>query len=323
MAALLVLLLVSQAGGDYGWDGFARMNFGYGARELAMGGAATGSCNSAAASYWNPGSLGRVTSGTVSAYSPFRPVGRFHEPTDSDVFMAWAQPFSGTWALGLAADRFNLGGIELRSSETKAPDDTGGYSETYAWLCGALRLTSGVHAGAGLCMGEQRLGSSFSDIGFAWLLGVDMEAVERFRAGLTLRLAPVSTGENDVMSSKVAFGLAYEPVSGLVLAADANRRWQRPLVFGLGAEYRKGFGGSSTDGETRPLSTALRVGLKDLTPSYSSDSSWVGPASVATPTAGVGIEYAREGFRIGIDYVWIIGHAAFGDIHAIGATISY
>lgn len=121
-AAVLLLGPAAQAAG-VGTSGADFLNVGVGARQLAMGGAATAVTSDvdANAVNWNPGALGfvRQTNVTASYNALFQ--------DENQGYLGYAAPMGekgalGTFALGL--NYLLVSDIQARTSDTESPDST-------------------------------------------------------------------------------------------------------------------------------------------------------------------------------------------------------
>jgi len=290
-----------------------------------MGGAATASCASAAAAYWNPAALARLDKGSLVAFDEWKPMGALSLPGDGRFFAALAYPFRNLAAFGLAVDRFNLGGIPVRADETKEPDDEISYSETMASLCAAAEMWRGVRVGTGLILYQQDFGEpeavaeNMLAMGFSGLMGVDVTVSKAVRMGLSIRLPARMTWQNaahdddahtsDWVSSQSVAGVSIAPFTGLQFEADMAARYNRSYVARLGGEYVVDFS---------PVSAALRLGARDLP----LGGSIVKPTTALTTGLGFALRPGR--FAFGVDYaVEFKFWSPFKDRHVLGISVGY
>ena len=210
MGVWLILFLV----GAGGYDAFPHYSAGVGARELSMGGAATATCDSATACYWNPAALARLPLASFSAFSDLKPLGVASVSGDMDAFVAWGMPVSSIrGGIGAAVDQFSLGGIECRTGETPNPVDTASYHETVGAVCAALNLWSGLSAGGGILVYSQNintdvpLATAAGDFGFGTSLGLAYSWNRALRIGFSARSAAVMFGSGDRVASRLALGV--------------------------------------------------------------------------------------------------------------------
>jgi len=325
---MMALLLLVSGDSLVGRDAFSRLDFGIGAREVAMGGAATACCNSPAAAFWNPAALSMLSAGAVSSFYQFTPLGSaFRHDRDVSGSLAWGQP-AGYFAFGFVLDHLRLGGVEARRRETRYPDGFLDYSETMASLCTSFWVMPGLSigvGGTGYLEGYSAISGStaypaLAASGFSGYFGIQYSPVQTLRAGVSARLpARLDWGDElvaDVVSQRTAFGLALLPMRGLTITAELDSRKNRACNLSAGAEYVVAFSEPAPWNQRTLLKAALRAGIKDGL-SFGS-----AVTSTAAATAGGGIEYGRAGFRLALDYV-VVYRSVFRDCHSIGLTVSY
>jgi len=308
----MILMLVIAAGG---YDAFPHLSFGVGARELAMGGAGTASCNSAAACFWNPAALARLGTGSVTAFLNPSPLGsQLRTDGDGDGFIAWGMPLSGDVSIGAAADRLSLGGIACRQTETWSCD-TAAYYETMGTLCTGVRLFGPLNVGGGLvfysrALGDKSADTPVSDFGLGVALGLECELPSHYRIGVSARSGTQGLANGDRLAPRVAVGFSGEPMPRLLVSVDVSQRMWRAYIAGFGAEYWL-VPVSFRDG----VSIAARAGVKDI------------PFGQFTPptavTAGLGFGFKSAQFRVGLDYA-IVHQWSFGGMHhLLSLTVGY
>ncbi len=266
----------------------AFLRYGVDARHLALGGAGVALADNVSAGYWNPAGLallrGFSFTGMTASQMNF-------DRHSSYVAGAWGSErvaFGLSW---LNAGTENIPGADASGRST------GDFSFNENAIIASIATQAGnANLGLSLKLLSQSLGTTApaggddNAVGFGIDVGTQIFVTQFARIGFALYDIFGEVGENDTdtvndIPSNLRFGLALEPMDGLVLTGDLEKeRDVKKYKFRGGIEYGAPLGND--------LSAAVRLGLRGT--DYS---------------GGLGIQYGV--FRF--DYAYVIEPEAFLD----------
>lgn len=283
LSAVLALAAASASAAGPGTTGASFLKVGVGARELAMGGAASVLTEGAGAPNWNPARLAGLEKRALSAsYSML-----FIDESQGHV--GFASPLKGGAAFGAGVSYLTVADIEKRAGDTDAPDslfDSGNLAlgGTYA----VEEYLPGLNLGASLKYISQDLGDK-SDKAVAADLGSTYRLGENWTAALVVQNLGGKIGPDNLpLAVKAGAGRRFLDDK---LAAEADLEWlayDERMYLDLGGEYLLGKG------------LALRAGYQFGRSKDELGSGLVGLA------AGLGVKFER----FALDYAYV----PFGDL---------
>ncbi len=229
------------------------LEFGAGARSLAMGTAYTAIAQDATASYWNPAGLAAVRRNEVNVLHTALYGGATYD------YLGYGGFHAGDGVLGGHLARLAISGADLRDSNNNLLGSFG-YSETDLGLGYGMVLPMLPTLGLGVSgnvLSRSMPGSSDRLMGLDF--GSQYALSHKLGMGLVfknaLRMAQGDT--EDKLPQQIRFGAGYQPVKGLTLSTDLENFSQ----FYLGAEYAWDI-------------IALRAGVQESNPTYGLGLHW-------------------------------------------------
>jgi len=223
LASVLILGMHYQYVRAENYYGMANdyLQYGAGARSLAMGGAYVALADEASASYWNPAGLGQIEEHQfVSMCAPF------FEGTSYN-FLSYVHPMKKIGNFAISDVFFYSGGFEEVSASGEVTGTSRSVWKNAAIISYANRVHRNIFLGASLKMiNEQVMGYSGSGQGID--LGILCKPSDRTSIGLVVQnvLQPKVTlrDEPDVYKVNLKGGMALSMLSErLTLTADINK----------------------------------------------------------------------------------------------------
>ncbi len=210
------------------------LQYGAGARSLAMGGAYVALADEASASYWNPAGLAQIEEHQfLSMYAPF------FEGTSYN-FISYVHPLRRLGNLVISDVFLYSGGFEEVSAGGEVTGKSSSVWKNAAIVSYANRVHRSIFVGASLkLINEEVMGYSGSGQGID--LGILCKPSDRLSIGLALQnvLKPKVTlrYEPDVYKVNVKGGMALSLLSHrLTLTADINKLADEKAYFCAGLE---------------------------------------------------------------------------------------
>lgn len=210
------------------------LQYGAGARSLAMGGAYVALADEASASYWNPAGLAQIEEHQfLSMYAPF------FEGTSYN-FISYVYPLRKIGNLAISDVFLYSGGYEEVSAIGEVTGKSSSVWKNAAIISYANRVHRSIFLGASLkLINEQVMGYSGSGQGID--LGILCKPSDRLSIGLAVQnvLQPKVTlrEEPDVYKINLKAGLALNTLSKrLTLTADINKLVDEKAYFSAGVE---------------------------------------------------------------------------------------
>jgi len=210
------------------------LQYGAGARSLAMGGAYVALADEASASYWNPAGLAQIEEHQfLSMYAPF------FEGTSYN-FISYVYPLRRLGNLAISDVFLYSGGFEEVSAGGEVTDTSSSVWKNAAIISYANRVHRSIFLGASLkVINEEVMGYSGSGQGID--LGILCKPSDRLSIGLAVQnvLQPKVTlrYEPDVYKVNLKVGMALSMLSRrLTLTADINKLVDEKAYFSAGAE---------------------------------------------------------------------------------------
>jgi len=236
---ILVLILgmhwqLARADNYYGMPN-DYLQYGAGARSLAMGGAYVALADEASAPYWNPGALTQIDEHQfLSMYAPF------FEKTNYN-FLSYVHPLRRMGTLGISNVLLHSGGYD-------EVDDTGDVISTNKLILKnaviisyANKVYERLSLGASLKLIHQRV-MRYSGNGQGIDLGILYQPLDELNVGLALQnvIQPKVTlrYDPDVYEMNLKAGMALSAFSNrLTLTADINKLVNEKAYFCTGVEF--------------------------------------------------------------------------------------
>jgi hypothetical protein len=210
------------------------LQYGAGARSLAMGGAYVALADEASASYWNPAGLAQIEEHQfLSMYAPF------FEGTSYN-FISYVHPLRKIGNLAISDVFLYSGGFEEVSAIGEVTGKSSSVWKNAAIISYANRVHRSIFLGASLkLINEQVMGYSGSGQGID--LGILCKPSDRLSIGLAVQnvLQPKVTlrEEPDVYKINLKGGVALNALSKrFTLTADINKLVDEKAYFSAGVE---------------------------------------------------------------------------------------
>ncbi|MDD5208809.1 MAG: PorV/PorQ family protein [Elusimicrobiales bacterium] len=231
-AALMLANTAAYASGP-GTTGAAFLKVGVGARELALGSAASVLTEGANAANWNPGKLAEVKGKNLSASYNMLFI------DESQGALAYATPLSGGSAVvGAGINYLTVSNIEKRASDTNTPDSKFSNNNMAFTLSYARpEVKPGLALGANLKYISQKLDTA-DDKAIALDLGSTYKVNDTWTAAFVMQNLGSSIGP-DKLPLTFKGGAARSFLDGK-LAAGADLDWlaqDERFYLSLGGEY--------------------------------------------------------------------------------------
>jgi len=211
------------------------LQYGAGARSLAMGGAYVALANEASAPYWNPAALTQIDEHQfLSMYAPF------FERTNYN-FLSYVHPLGQLGNLAISDVLLHSGGYEEVDDTGHAIDTNKSIFKNAVIISYANRVHRQISLGASLKLIHERV-MNYSGNGQGIDLGVLYEPIDELNVGLALQnvLQPKVTliDDPDVYKINLKAGLALKTFSNrLTLTADINKLADEKAYFCAGVEF--------------------------------------------------------------------------------------
>jgi len=255
----LVIFLpgICSAGSGGGTTSFSFLNIVPGARQAAMGGAASAKAGDVNGLYWNPASLARLTdvNATISYADYFRDV-QFG-------FVGYARPLSGGHVVGVGVQYLSYGTFRetSRSDPTGALGRTFGASDVAVTLSYSRPVSEFIAFGVNAKTAYERI-KDFSATALAADAGILIRVPRtRLTGALVIRQAGFAVGgftdeSESQLPVEIRMGLSYVPRHlPLTLLMDLEKTRGQDPAGQLGGEFsirdlvfiRMGYSTSGTD----------------------------------------------------------------------------
>lgn len=233
LSAILMLAAQAAYASGPGTTGASFLKVGVGARELALGSAASVLTEGAGAANWNPGRLAEVKGRSVSASYNMLFI------DESQGFLGYAAPAPGSGVMGFGVNYLTVADIEKRTSDTENPDslfDNNNMAVTFSYARAEVR--PGLALGASLKYIQQDLDTQ-TDKALALDLGSTYKLNEAWTAAFVIQNLGGQIGPDQLplifkagaarkfYDGKLAFGsdiewLAYDERMYLDLGLEYN-----------------------------------------------------------------------------------------------------
>jgi len=260
------------------------LQYGAGARSLAMGGAYVALADEASAPYWNPAGLAQVEEHQfLSMYAPF------FEGT-SYSFISYVHPLRRLGNFAISDVFLYSGGYEEVSAAGEPSGTTSSVWKNAVIISYGNRIHRRISLGASLkLINEQVMGYSGSGQGID--LGILCKPLDRLSIGLVVQnvLQPSVTlrYEPDVYRVNLKGGVALRMLSNVVtLTADINKLVDEKAYFAFGAEispWEKIYGSSLNRVDLRlgvnhlqTITMGIGLNIKYLSLDYAYNPQWIG-----------------------------------------------
>lgn len=210
------------------------LQYGAGARSLAMGGAYVALADEASAPYWNPAALTQIDEHQfLSMYAPF------FEQTSYN-FISYVHPLGRLGNLGISDVLLHSGGYEEVGYAGEVIGTNRSIFKNAVIISYANKVYEQISVGASLKLIHQRV-MRYSGNGQGIDLGILYEPLDELNIGLALQniLQPKVTliEEPDVYKINLKAGLALSAFSNrLTLTADINKLVDEKAYFSAGVE---------------------------------------------------------------------------------------
>jgi len=293
----LILMIIWQFVRADNYYGMANdyLQYGAGARSLAMGGAYVALADEASGPYWNPGALTQIDEHQfISMYAPFL------EETSYN-FISYVHPLGRLGTLGISDVLLHSGGYEevdkyLGPTGSK---QTSIYKNAVI-ISYANRVCKDISVGASLKLLHERV-MKYSGNGQGIDLGILYQPLDGVNIGLALQnvLQPKVTlrDDPDVYDINLKAGLAVKTFSDrLALTADINKLVDEKAYFCAGIEVAPW---------EKPTSSLKRVDLR------------AGFNHVQSFTCGIGLKIKF----FSVDYAF--NSHDMGNLHKFALTFSW
>jgi len=210
------------------------LQYGAGARSLAMGGAYVALANEASAPYWNPGALTQIDEHQfLSMYAPF------FEQTSYN-FLSYVHPLGKLGNLGISDVLLHSGGYEEVGYAGEVMGTNKSIYKNAIIISYANRVHRQISLGASLKLIHERV-IKYSGNGQGIDLGIIYEPLDELNIGLALQnvIQPKVTlrDEPNVYKINLKAGLALKTFADrLTLTADINKLVDEKTYFSAGVE---------------------------------------------------------------------------------------
>jgi len=210
------------------------LQYGAGARSLAMGGAYVGLADEASAPYWNPAALTQIDEHQfLSMYAPF------FEKTNYN-FLSYVHPLGRLGNLAISDVLLHSGGYEEVNYAGEVVGTNKSIFKNAVIISYADRVHGKISMGASLKLIHERV-MKYSGNGRGIDLGILYEPLDELSIGLAVQnvLQPKVTlrDDPDVYKTNVKAGLALTTFSNrLTLTADINKLVDEKAYFCAGLE---------------------------------------------------------------------------------------
>ena len=210
------------------------LQYGAGARSLAMGGAYVALADDASAPYWNPACLTQIEEHQfLSMYAPF------FEGTSYN-FLSYVHPLRRIGSVGISDVLLHSGGYEEVDISLGVIGANKSIFKNAVIISYANRIHRDISVGANLKLIHERV-MRYTGNGQGVDLGILYEPIDELNIGLTLQnvIQPKVTlrDEPDVYKVNLKGGLAVNAFSGrLTLSADINKLVDEKAYFCGGIE---------------------------------------------------------------------------------------
>jgi len=271
------------------------LQYGAGARSLAMGGAYVALADEASASYWNPAGLAQIEEHQfLSMYAPF------FEGTSYN-FISYVHPLRRLGNLAISDVFLYSGGFEEVSAGGEVTGTSSSVWKNAVIISYANRVYRHISLGASLKLINERV-MKYSGSGQGIDLGILCKPSDRLSIGLTVQnvLQPKVTlrEEPDVYRVNLKGGVAWSiPSERLTLTADINKLVYEKAYLSAGAEI--------SPWEKISPSSLNRVDLR------------LGINHLQTFTCGIGLKIKF----LSLDYAFNIHR--IGNLHRFGLTFHW
>jgi len=236
LISVLVLGIEWQLARGDNYYGMANdyLQYGAGARSLAMGGAYVALADDASAPYWNPAALTQIEEHQfLSMYAPF------FEGTSYN-FLSYVHPLRRIGSVGISDVLLHSGGYEEVDISLGVIGRNKSIFKNAIIISYANRVHRDISVGANLKLIHERV-MRYSGNGQGVDLGILYEPIDELNIGLTLQnvIQPKVTlrDEPDVYKVNLKGGVALNAFSGrLTLTADINKLVDEKAYFCGGIE---------------------------------------------------------------------------------------
>jgi len=271
------------------------LQYGAGARSLAMGGAYVALADEASAPYWNPAALTQIDEHQfLSMYAPF------FERTNYN-FLSYVHPLGRMGSLAISDVLLHSGGYEEVGYAGEVIGTNKSIFKNAVIISYANRVHRQISLGASLKLIHERV-MNYSGNGQGIDLGILYEPIDELNVGLALQnvLQPKVTlrDDPDVYKINLKAGLALNTFSNrLTLTADINKLADEKAYFCAGVEFSPW---------ERPTSPSLkRVDLR------------LGCNHLQTFTCGIGLKIKF----FSVDYAF--NTQEMGNLHKFALTFAW
>ena len=210
------------------------LQYGAGARSLAMGGAYVALADEASAPYWNPAALMQVDEHQfLSMYAPF------FEQTNYN-FLSYVHPLRRLGALGISNVLLHSGGYEEVTRQQGVIGTNRSIFKNAIIISYANKVRERVSLGASLKLIHERV-MRYSGNGLGVDLGILYQPLDELNVGLAMQnvIQPKVTlrDDPDVYEINLKAGVALNAFSNrLTLTADINKLVDEKAYFCAGVE---------------------------------------------------------------------------------------
>ena len=235
LSAVLMLAASAARAAGVGTTGAQFLKVGVGAKELAMGSAASVLTEGANSVNWNPGLLGNIKERSVSASYNMLFI------DESQGFVGYAAPIEGGSAWGVGVNYLTVADIEKRLGDTDNPDSRFSNNNTaVSFSYARSEIRPGLSLGASFKYIQQKL-DTHSDKAMAMDLGAAYKVNSDWTAGFAVQNLGSKIGP-DKLPLTFKGGAAVKLLDGKLLAA-ADLDWlanDERMYLDLGGEYALG-----------------------------------------------------------------------------------
>jgi len=271
------------------------LQYGAGARSLAMGGAYVALADEASAPYWNPAGLKQINEHQfLCMYAPF-----FEKTSLS--FFSYVHPLGESGNLAISDVLLHSGGYEEVDAAGKVIGTDESIYKNALIISYANRIHKRISLGLSLKLIFERV-MGYSGNGQGIDLGILYEPLDKLSLGLALQnvLQPRVTLRDapNIYKINLKAGLALKTLSRrLILTADTNKLADEKAYFCAGVEI--------SPWEKSGLATSKRANLR------------LGVNHLGTFTCGLGLRIESLSF----DYAFNLHD--IGNLHRFGLTFSW